>query len=87
MRSPRHAGVLGVCEENGSLADRNVRSCLQAVLSRPGVNGLEQDFVRVEDILIGNTLDRGETIERGIDAGRERRVLKSPDNFGVFFSD
>jgi len=56
-------------------------------LSRPGVNGLERDFVRVEDILVGNTLDRSETIERGINAGHERRVFKSPDDFGVFFAD
>ena len=56
-------------------------------MSRPGVNGLERDFVRVEDILVGNTLDRGETIERGINAGHERRVFKSPDDFGVFFAD
>jgi hypothetical protein len=40
--------VLGVCEENGSLTDRKVGSRLQAVLSRPRVNGLEQNLVRVE---------------------------------------
>ena len=48
--------VFGVCEENGSLADRKVREArCSLLLSRPAVNGVEQDFVGVEDILVEET--------------------------------
>jgi hypothetical protein len=47
-------------EEDGALADRKVGGSLQAVLSGPGVDGFEQDSMRLQYILVRETLDRGE---------------------------
>jgi hypothetical protein len=41
--------------------------------------------VGFEDIRVGKTFDGGEPIKGRIDAGNERRVLETPENFGVFF--
>src|SRR5580692_11814458 len=81
----RELYVLGPREENGALADREVGSSYQPVLSRPRIDGFEQNFVRLQDILVRETLDRGETVEGRINAGGERRVLKPPDDVEVFF--
>jgi hypothetical protein len=51
----------------------------------PGVNRIEEDSVRFEHIRAGTTLDLREAFKCGIYAGHERRMLKPPDNVGVFF--
>jgi hypothetical protein len=65
LQRPIHCGlyVLGPREEDGALADRKVGSSLQAVLSGPGIDGFEQDLVRLQDISVRKTLDRGEALE------------------------
>lgn len=77
--------MIGMSEKHGPFADREVGSGRSAILSGPGINCIEKDSVSFEHVRIGKTFDLGEAFECGIDAGHERRMLKAPDDIGVFF--
>lgn len=78
--------VLRVREKDRTFADSKLGRVGQAVLTSPGIDGLEEDSMSIEDVPIGKLLNLGESFESSIDAGCERSVLKPPDDVRVFFT-
>ncbi len=77
--------VFRMGKEDFTLADGDVRRGLRPVLPRPRIDSLEQRFMSIEYITIGEVVDPREAIERVVNASHERVVFQSPDNIGIFF--
>ena len=80
----RAPNVLWASKQNVALADRKVRSCLEAVLSRPRVDGVEENSVRLDHIRIRKMFDLGEILKGRVNTGREGGMLEAPDISGSF---
>jgi hypothetical protein len=81
----RVLNMVGMREEHGSFADREVGSGRSAVLSGPRVNRIEEDSMSFKHVRIGKTFGLREAFQCGIDAGHERGMFKTPDDVGIFF--
>jgi hypothetical protein len=81
----RAPNVLWASKKNVALADRKVRSCLEAVSSRPRADGVEENSVRLDHIRIRKMFDLGEILKGRVDTGRECGMLEAPDDFRVLF--
>src|SRR5947209_10742718 len=81
----RAPNVLWASKQNVALADRKVRSCREAVLSRPRVDGVEENSVRLDHIRIRKMFDLGEKLKGRVNTGRECGMLEAPDDFRVLF--
>jgi hypothetical protein len=65
----RTLNIRRVGKKNGPLADRKIGGSRTSVLSGPGVNSFEENFVRFEQIGIGKLINFREALKSSIDAG------------------
>jgi hypothetical protein len=77
--------MVRVRKEDRALADRKIGGGRSAILTGPGVHGLEECSVGLKNVRISKALGLGEPFECGIDASHERGVFKTPDDAAIFF--
>jgi hypothetical protein len=71
-------------KKHATFADGDIGRGLRPVLCCPRINGVEQNAMCTENVVVLKALYLGELSKRFIQPGRERCVFKAPNNVDVF---
>jgi len=72
--------VIWMGKKHTALADGDVGRGLRPVLSRPRIEGVEQNAMCTENVIVLKALRLGELSKCLIEPGRERCMLETPNN-------